>query len=158
MLTIMGIYVLVIMPVFQLIESYKFYTNFTYLSEPNKYLVERTLLVLLVLISTIVFPSVSVVLSISGCITGTLLSIIFPVFYFNKAFKDSENKSYLRKINYFVLVIGSAFGTIGLIETIRDLLWKFNKYLISYLSLKNYINKFNINVNRHSNDDELLLH
>ena len=85
------------------------------MTEDQKLIINRTLLIFGVLIVSSIFPNITLVMSISGSICGTLISIIFPVLLFNKAYENSKKKSRLRKINYLVLTIGAFFGTLGFI-------------------------------------------
>lgn len=93
MLTIMGIYVLVIFPVFQLMENYKSYKSFTWINETSKFMIFRALIIGLILGISMLIPNITVMLSIVGSISGTLISIIVPGVIYNTAYKDSEKKA-----------------------------------------------------------------
>jgi len=67
-------------------------------------------------------PNITVMLSIVGSISGTLISIIVPAVIYNTAYKDSEKKASKRQMNNIFMIIGTAFGTIGFFESIRTIL------------------------------------
>jgi len=87
MFTIMGSYVILSQPVFAMIESYNWFKSITL--DKNgyiKYLSERTLVVILTIVITLLFPNLSLVLQLSGSVTGTLISVVLPVLFYNRAY------------------------------------------------------------------------
>ncbi|CDW73229.1 UNKNOWN [Stylonychia lemnae] len=123
MITITGIYVLVIYPVFQIMEDDHKYKNIARIGENTKFFLFRTLIIALILGFSMLIPNITVMLSIVGSISGTLISVIVPAVMYNTAYKDSEKKSFRRKMNVIFMIIGSVFGTIGFYESIRAIIF-----------------------------------
>lgn len=90
LITIMGSYVIIIQPVFSLIESKSWYTNLDY---KIKFPLARIAVVILTIYVSVMLPDIHLILSLSGSISGTLISVVVPILFYNKAFEfaDSSN-------------------------------------------------------------------
>lgn len=118
----------------------------------------RTVFTLKVCVLSFAFPNLNVVLTIGGAVLGTIVSVILPVMFYNRAYShpelDRANRAYsdreqdaegtallkdgeqdkrpipapvdsrqtVKYVNYAVLALGSAIGTLGFFNSIRDLL------------------------------------
>ena len=96
MVTIMGVYIVAVIPICKVIEKYECYAKNKWMPKDGKFVISRSLLAFCILLISIVFPSVSVLLSLTGSILGTLISIVLPVLFYNKAYEHSERKSTLK--------------------------------------------------------------
>ena len=129
-LTIMGSYLIVIQPVFYIIEETKFYRSFLSYDNPVGELVQyctmRTTLVAFVLGFSYLMPSINLILQISGSISGTIITVIMPVLFYNRAYTDSDKnmmrdlgspgtdkRSKVKMFNLLVLAVGCWVGAIG---------------------------------------------
>lgn len=117
---IAGVYLMSIQPVFSVIESYDSYQNWG-INEYAKRLIMRSSAVFVSAISSWIFPDMNTLLSIAGCIMGTCLSIAYPTFLYNNAYKDSPKKKKMRMFNWCYLGFGIIIGTIGLIDSVMFL-------------------------------------
>ena len=79
--TIMGSYVILIQPVFSLIESKKWYTDSTF---AYKFSIIRISVVLATIYISTCLPDIHIVLSLSGSVTGTLISVVLPVLFYSR--------------------------------------------------------------------------
>lgn len=145
----MGSYVLVIQPIFYVIENSTFYTNlFTtpafdptplnvgdhsslmhfdinsedsdirmegntadqlrpiQIEDPEnsstewfKYLTLRTSLCLMITLGSFMFPNINIMLAIGGSILGTLMTIVMPVMFYNRAFSNDPKHLKFDKSN-----------------------------------------------------------
>ena len=102
-------------PVYSIIESKNAYKNLIFISENFKYYLVRTIVIAMILATSYIIPSVTTMISLVGSVTGTLISIIYPVVIYNYTFRNSQKKSLKRKFNILYLLVGGTFGVIGLI-------------------------------------------
>jgi len=93
MVTIAGIYVLVLVPALNIFEDYKSYQNFRYMSETAKRFIVRSMVVTCILFSTLLFPNINILLSLAGAITGTVVSVVLPVMLYNKTYEHNDKKA-----------------------------------------------------------------
>jgi len=131
LLTIMGSYVLMIQPIFNIVESFQFYKDFDRVGEDAKYYLERTSVVVLSIIGAILLPNVNVVLQFTGSIGGTLIGVVIPFMLYHKAYSVASTRAEYRYLkpkdwkrnlmSYFVFFVGTTIGIVGLGATIYDL-------------------------------------
>jgi len=147
-LTISGSYVLLVQPVFHIIESCLFYKNGTCcccakpVEEDEegdeekpwtclqlfKFLLVRFLIVVIIFFFSILVPNVNIMLIISGSLCGTLVNIVIPVLFYNRAYNGSEKnkkledgdhpedgRRWIKACNWVFLVIGILVGVWGLV-------------------------------------------
>lgn len=64
--------------------------------------------------------SLTVLLTLGGSLFGTIVTVLLPVMFYNKAWSSSgsfpsiySHRSYIIVLNYFVLVLGTIVGAIG---------------------------------------------
>ena len=58
-------------------------------TESFKFYFFRTFLVIAITLGSFVFPDLNLVLTIGGAILGTIMTLIIPVMFYNRAFSDS---------------------------------------------------------------------
>ena len=90
----MGSFVLIINPIYYIIENTECFKG----KESNdsedewtcfyifKYIFWRTFVVLIVYTVSIFCPSINVILTFSGAVLGTIISILIPVLFYNRAY------------------------------------------------------------------------
>ena len=117
-ITIMGSFVLVIQPIFHVIErSHKFQkflephnsedsdenANAEYeINSPfrmMKYLCMRSSIVALTTLGSFVFPNLNVMLALGGSVIGTCMTIIMPVMFYNRAYSQEPKHLKMDKSN-----------------------------------------------------------
>lgn len=123
--TIMGSYVIVIQPVFSLVEQKAWYTDLK-VSDSVKHVAFRLALIALTIVLSAVLPDIHAILALSGSVAGTITSVVVPVLLYNKAFevKDpgaTDSRKSIKRINWVVLVLGTAIGLLGLFDAIRQI-------------------------------------
>jgi amino acid permease len=118
-LTIMGSYVLLVRPIFHIIESAKWYRfgqeefnpnelsmqshsdNSIYLHTHDapftwwmyiRHFTFRTLVVALACFFALLIPNVNLLLTLVGAILGTIISVMIPVLFYNRAYSYPESK------------------------------------------------------------------
>ena len=55
-----------------------------------KYLLIRISVVITCLIISFVVPNINILLQFGGSIIATLVSVVFPIMFYNRAYNDSE--------------------------------------------------------------------
>ena len=126
---VMGSYIIMIQPVFSLLENYGWYKNVTCMSANLKHGLFRILVVLLSIGVSLVLPNVHVVVELTGSTMGTLIAVVMPVMFYNKAYPPKKSsrigkpdeRAWIRKLNWVVLVIGTATGIKGLLDTVSNI-------------------------------------
>ena len=95
--TVMGSYVIVIQPIFYIIEESSLYKKLLDLKEESysfmqwvQYCGTRTALVVLILFFSFIVPNINILLQVSGSISGTIITVIMPVVFYNRAYSDTE--------------------------------------------------------------------
>ena len=99
--TISGSYVIVIQPVFHVLESTSWYkvgkcgaeleedgdddTVFSF-CDWCKYFLVRTLVVVILFFISIAIPNINILMTISGALCGTLVNFYLPVLFYNRAY------------------------------------------------------------------------
>eukprot|EP00347_Sterkiella_histriomuscorum_P009027 403342809 len=121
MLTIIGSYLLFILPGCQLVENYQWYKEINRINSTFKFMLFRVLQVCVTLVVSILIPNITIMLSLIGNLCGTIISVILPVLFYNKAFEKSEKKKNIKKFNIVYLLFGTTFGVIGLIDTLKQI-------------------------------------
>ena len=101
-----------------------------------KYVFFRVLIVVTVLLLSFLVENINTMLVIGGSIIGTLVTIVIPVLFYNRAYSDDEKnlikhsgddvsmsrRKMIRRINYCVIFIGVSISALGLLNAIQDLL------------------------------------
>ena len=128
--TIMGSFVLLIQPIFYIIERSDWYTRIlepeqqeddqiefeqeidapVYLNravvKPHStmqmivFVVIRLVVVAVVVLTSFVFPNLNLVLTLGGSILGTIMTIVLPVTFYNRAYSMTEKNQKYDKNNY----------------------------------------------------------
>jgi hypothetical protein len=89
----MGSYVMVIQPVFSLVECKDWYSNMKVVDGKIKFAIVRIVLVAITVYISVILPDIHLVLSLSGSITGTLISVVVPILFYNKAFEFADESN-----------------------------------------------------------------
>lgn len=122
--TIMGSYVILIQPVYSLLESKKWFKDIE-MEKETKTSLMRILIVFFTILISDMLPNIHAVLSLTGSFTGTLISIVVPVLFYNKAYESKkEKRKWIIRLNYAVLTIGSVIGSIGFVDSITKVIFK----------------------------------
>jgi solute carrier family 36 (proton-coupled amino acid transporter) len=88
LVTIMGSYVILIQPVYNVIENYKWYKSIKIdAGDHIKFLLVRISIVAFTIWISTCLPNINSVLQITGSASGSLITIILPVLYYNKAYE-----------------------------------------------------------------------
>ena len=90
-LTIMGSFVIVVQPVFYVMERSLWYSKIFKTQENSKFYMFRTLLVFLVISVSFIFPDLNLVLTLGGAVLGTIMTIVVPIMFYNKAYSDKAS-------------------------------------------------------------------
>lgn len=83
------------------------------------YTIRMAVVAILIFLSLSASSSMTVLLTLGGSLFGTIVTILLPVMFYNKAWSQSSypsiysHRSYLIIVNYFVLVLGTIVGAIG---------------------------------------------
>jgi hypothetical protein len=115
MISVAGAYVLALMPVFSVIENYNCFKNCHWCKNESKPYFARLVTVLLIWACGLPVPNIGTMISFGGSISGTIITIIIPVFLYNEAFKNSPKKAGKRRFNQAYLIFGVILGCFGLI-------------------------------------------
>mmetsp|Transcript_17683 Transcript_17683/g.29891 ORF Transcript_17683/g.29891 Transcript_17683/m.29891 type:complete len:105 (+) Transcript_17683:1452-1766(+) len=96
------------------------------------------MIVALVLVSSFFIPNLNVLLAIGGSVLGTLVTIVIPIMFYNKAYSDDdlknaekdlsgeskkESRKTIMRFNSLILFIGVFISGCGFISTIEDLFY-----------------------------------
>jgi hypothetical protein len=73
--TIMGSYVILIQPVFGIVEQQEYSA------------MKRISIIFGLLLMSMLFPDLNFILSLTGSFTGTLISVVLPVIFYDRAYK-----------------------------------------------------------------------
>ena len=129
--TIMGSYVLIIQPIFNILENFQRFKDFDLFGEETKFYVQRALVVGVSIIGAILLPNVNVVLQFTGSIGGTLIGVVIPIMLYHKAYEVASSRAEHRYVkpqdwkrnflSYVVFVVGTAIGIIGFGISVYDL-------------------------------------
>ena len=124
LVTIMGSYVIMLQPIFNIAENFKAYKECTVLSDNAKYYSERLLVVALSIIGGLLLPNVNIVLQLTGSLGGTLIGVIIPYMLYHQAYAVSGTKSDWKRnlMSNITLVVGCGIGIIGLMDTVNSLI------------------------------------
>lgn len=150
-ITISGSYVILIQPIFHIIERCECYRSGRCCVKQEededgkpvtkpvdedwtclqyfKFILVRFLIVIMVFFVSILVPNVNIMLIISGSLCGTLVNIVIPVLFYNRAFNTSEKnkalegneevphkpRTWMFVINWILFVIGTVIGIWGLV-------------------------------------------
>jgi len=103
----MGSFVLLINPIYYIIENTECFKgkkngdsndeNETSCLYIFKYIFWRTFVVLLAYTASIFCPNIHLILTFAGAILGTIISILIPVLFYNKAYEFNEKNIRLVK-------------------------------------------------------------
>lgn len=122
-LTIMGSFVIVINPIFHVIESSNWYKTIVCDKEPvpeegqeNKnseasedeasnwtfcrwlnFFLYRTLIVVIIALIASLVPSINILMTFTGSIFGTIVNILLPTLFYNRAYNRSDKNKKLEK-------------------------------------------------------------
>lgn len=104
-LTIMGSFVLLINPIYYIIENTECYKGKRSINEQEeltcfnifKFIFWRVFVVVLAYTVSIFCPSINIILTFAGAILGVLVSIIIPVLFYNRAYRFNEKNIKLDK-------------------------------------------------------------
>jgi amino acid permease len=149
LITISGSYLIIIQPIFHIIESCECYRSGNCcIDRPRreledvdvewsctryfKFILVRFLIVIIVFFVSILIPNINIMLIISGAFCGTLVNIIIPVTFYNRAYNGSiknenmhldedgnqqpeEGRMCMKVMGYILLVVGTTVGIWGLV-------------------------------------------
>ena len=106
----MGSFVLLINPIYYIIENTECFkgkhkANNNEENEKSclqifKYIFWRTFVVLLAYTTSIFCPSINIILTFGGAILGTIVSILIPVLFYNRAYEFNEKNIKLEKLKF----------------------------------------------------------
>ena len=125
-----------------------------------KFLFVRTLVVLAVTAASFTVPSLSAMLTLGGSIMGTLMTIVVPVMFYNRAYsgekkhldlqrsspakndeepvedaeaetEPADTRKLIRRVNLVVLVFGCSLGAVGFVNAVQEVF--FSPQLINNL-------------------------
>ena len=131
LITICGSFVLVIQPIFHVIETSNFYDgrcsdlpkdeSEETPAEPRddlapgeeqpqdeeswsclrwtKFLVVRTSIVLILLLISTIIPNISILITFAGAVLGTIINVVLPVLFYNRAYNSKTKNLKLIKAN-----------------------------------------------------------
>jgi len=129
--TIMGSYVLMIQPIFNILENFKRFKEFDLVSEELKFYFERISVVAVTVVGALLLPNVNVVLQFTGSIGGTLIGVVLPIMLYHKAYAVASSRAEYRYVkpadwkrnlvSYVVFIVGTAIGVVGFCVTVYDL-------------------------------------
>ena len=110
-----------------------------------KFVFFRMLVVAATIWISLCLPNVHAVLALTGSVAGTLIAVVVPIMFYNKAYsgsfkgeieegeegEDQENeedkaagvdsRKWLKRLNWVVLFVGVVIGVQGLVATIAEL-------------------------------------
>ena len=90
-LNICGSYILMIQPIFSVIENYQCYQNSTSLPPQMKFVLGRLSIVLLTLLASAVLPNVNSVLQLNGAVCAPFISCIIPFLCYYRAYSVTDS-------------------------------------------------------------------
>ena len=91
----MGSYVILIQPVYNVIENYKWYKSIKIdAGDHIKFLLVRISIVAFTIWISTCLPNINSVLQITGSASGSLITIILPVLYYNKAYETPKRHNF----------------------------------------------------------------
>ena len=96
----------------------------------------RTAFVMFILVCSFYTPSLNIMLAIGGAILGTIVTVVIPVMFYNKAYADEEvnhgkdkstaesksNRKFLRRFNYLIMTMGISVSMVGFVNTIKNIM------------------------------------
>ena len=86
---------MLIQPIFNVIEDYKWFKDIKLDSGGYiKFLVGRITIVGITIFVSHCLPNINSVLQITGSVSGSLITIILPVLYYNKAYEFQKEPRY----------------------------------------------------------------
>lgn len=59
---------------------------------------------------SIALPNINFILAFSGSITGTLISVVMPILFYHKAYKE---RKWTKRLANLVLIIGTLTGLLA---------------------------------------------
>ena len=129
--TIMGSYVLIAQPIFNILESFQRYKDFDKVGDDAKFYLERTSVVIFSIVGAMLLPDVNMVMQFTGSIGGTLIGVVIPIMLYHKAYSVASARAeykYLKPpdwkrnlVSYVVFFFGTSIGLVGFGATIYDL-------------------------------------
>lgn len=90
-INICGSYVLMIQPIFSVMESYESYRNYDSVPSQMKFFLGRISVVALTLIASGILPNVNSVLQLNGAIFAPLISCIIPLLCYYRAYSVADS-------------------------------------------------------------------
>jgi vesicular inhibitory amino acid transporter len=84
----------------------------------------RVGLVIFTVLSAISIPHFNVLMGLIGSFTGTMLSFVWPC-YFHLKLKSHLMTPGEKAYDYFVIFLGVLFGVVGIIDSGREMIHKF---------------------------------
>lgn len=70
-------------------------------------------MVVFILFFSFLVPNINILLQVSGSISGTIITVIMPVVFYNKAYSETNERSGIQMFNNLILIIGCLVGLIG---------------------------------------------
>lgn len=64
------------------------------------YVVFRLIIVTIVLLTSFIFPNLNLVLTLGGAVLGTIMTIVLPVTFYNRAYSITEKNMKYDKNNF----------------------------------------------------------
>ena len=91
----------------------------------------------LIYVVSFLIPNINVMLILGGSILGTIVTIIIPILFYNRAYsgdlkhlnldKSDEERQDIRKstkiINMIVLVVGVTMGSFGFVKAVQEVMY-----------------------------------
>ena len=119
LITICGSFVLLIQPIFHVIETANFYegrcsdlpkdeseeTGEEQEEESwsclrwTKFLIVRTSIVFLLLLVSMIIPNISILITFAGAVLGTIINVVIPILFYNRAYNSKTKNLKLIKAN-----------------------------------------------------------
>ena len=103
---------------------------------PWSFYFTRAAVVYLIYFTSFIIPNINVMLILGGSVLGTIVTIIIPILFYNRAYsgdlkhlsldKSDEERQDIRKstkvINYIVLIVGVTIGSFGFVKAVQEVI------------------------------------
>ena len=96
------------------------------------YTLRMTIVAIIILLAISASNSMTVLLTLGGSLFGTIVTILLPVMFYNKAwYQESypsiyQHRHYIIIANYAVLILGIVVGAIGFWGALQQVIGTFN--------------------------------
>ena len=106
-------------------------------STPMSFYFTRAAIIYFVYFLSFVIPNINIMLILGGSILGTIVTIIIPVMFYNRAYSNEDkhlgldknvsadlkdNRKIIKVLNAIVLVVGITIGTFGFVKAVQEVM------------------------------------